>query len=413
MSFFNRFVVLLGLPAVVLAAGLTTSELDFIQKIGQQEIERGKLTEETVSPDIRDIIQNTEKGVAKSRQIDAGLIKSLEEQAQPGFEALVDEALSNRFIAEDVGDISQYQEGGRLSRISDTEPRVFVFISLGMPEKLLHSYFEEVQDRDDVVFLLRGWQPPHLTPVIQKIHALMKDLKRPANVIIDPVLFDAYKVESVPMILAQDKAENWRRIYGDIPIAGAEEEIKDGRFNRQVGRLFAIKEPNILEEIQKRAEAYDWDGALDQAKANTEHFRPGIDLEWAEKDEEYFVDPTITVKQDIYNPQTDVLIAPAGTRVNPLDSVVLPNAYIVFDPESKKQIEIAKAWLKENPLATLIATRYAELNEKDKPISEVFGNAPVYALDSSLVERLGIKASPSLIRQKGNLLHITLKRGIE
>lgn len=425
MSFskFTLLAVAILLPLTAAAAPqIEAADLDFIEQASQHERDLTRLKEGESLPEamkervgqsdmatlqaISDAAQAPEARISVE---DRAAIDLLADKADKPVEAWLEQLEGSPFIPPGGVPLAKNESLTANNKL-DEKARLLVFISLGMPEQVIRSYFEQAAGRDDIVFVVRGWKPPHFTPLLQKLISLMPSEENQANVIIDPNLYREYQVKKVPMFLAQDKQGKWRRLYGEISLDGAEEEIKRGNYQRQIGPTYAVVEPDILEEIQARAEAYDWDGAVEGAKERLASYRPGHDLPAAEKDEMYYVDPTITVNQDIYTPQGEQLIAPAGTKINPLDTVTLERAYIVFDPEVRSQKDIVRQWLKERPGSMLIATRYPKGEPGSPAISDEMKSA-VYTLNEQIVERFALKATPALVEQEGNLLRITVKRG--
>lgn len=403
-------------------ARLSAAETDFVEQARQLELGLGRPKDgEGVPADVKaklgkqdmaDLQALTEAAQTPESFIsaeDKSAIDLLADKADKPVEAWLEELDGSPFVAPGRLPLAKNESLTAENKL-DANARLLVFISLGMPEDVLRSYFEQAAGRDDIVFVVRGWKPPHFTPLLRKLISLMPSEEEQANVIIDPNLYRQYQVKQVPMFLAQDKQGDWRRLYGEISLEGAEDEIQRGHYQRQVGQTYAVVEPDILEEIQARAEAYDWDGAVEGAKQRLASYRPGHDLPAAEKDEVYYVDPTITLNQDIYSPEGDQLIAPAGAKVNPLDTVMLERAYIVFDPEARSQKDIVRQWLQARPRSMLIATRYPQGEVGRPAISEEL-KTDVYTLNEQIVERFALKATPALIEQEGNLLRITVKRG--
>lgn len=413
----------LSLPPLAIAGGqIDSADLQFIEQARQHERGLTKQKDAEVVPselrgrigqqdliDLEAISAAAQSPEDRLSQDDKTAVDMLADKADKPVEAWLEQLDGSPFVSPGRLPLAKNERLTADNKL-DENARLLVFISLGMPEQVLRSYFEQAAGRDDIVFVVRGWKPPHFTPLLRKLISLMPSEEKQANVIIDPNLYRQYKVKKVPMFLAQDKQGHWRRLYGEISLDGAEEEIKRGHYQRQIGPTYAVVEPDILDEIQSRAEAYDWEGALEGAKERLASYRPGHDLPAAEKDQVYYVDPTITLNQDIYSPQGDLLIAPAGTKINPLDTITLERAYIVFDPEVRAQKDIVRVWLAERPGSMLIATRYPPVAPGKPGIGDEM-KADVFTLNEQLVERFALKATPALVEQEGNLLRITVKRG--
>ncbi len=290
--------------------------------------------------------------------------------------------------------------------------KTVVFISLSMPESTLRALFAQGRSREDVLFVVRGWQPPYFTKVMQKIRSYFPDQEvSDVNVVIDPYPFRVYQVSQVPVFLHQRKGGDWRRLTGEISLDGAIEEIDAGNFNRNVGRSYKIAEPDVVVEFQKRADGYDWEKEkerlVQKALAKLDSDAPSVELPRVEVSRDIYVDPSITLGEDVVAPNGTVA-AKAGTQINPLAYMAFSKAFIAFDPDDAKQVAIAKRWLKATS-ATLLATHLAP-TAKGKPTLAARMGQPVYSLSSLLVERMGIVAVPSLVQQQGLVLHITEER---
>lgn len=318
------------------------------------------------------------------------------------------------WIDEDMAKIADQQgEGFTESAPPPSPTKTVVFISLSMPDSTLKSLFAAAREREDVLFVVRGWTPPNFTRVLQKVRSLFPDpTLSDVNVVIDPYPFRVYKVAHVPVFLHQRAGGDWHRLTGEITLDGAIEEIDKGNFNRVVGRTFKVVEPDVVEEFQKRADAYDWEKEkkrlIDKTLANAERGAPSVNLPRAERSREFWVDPSITLGSDVVAPDGRVA-AKAGTQINPLAYMAFSKSFVAFDPDDTRQVAIAKQWVRDNGPATLLATHLPPV-EKGKPTLAQRMGQPVYSLSSALVERMGLVAVPSLVQQQGLVLHIREER---
>lgn len=429
MSFFKPYLLLLVVPAVLQAqpaAPLSKEDLDFIGKaaslereLSQRQKEGGvalSVASKLSEADRAAVAQVVKEGTQQSRPLSASeqqMIKDLQKAADRPMSAWLDQLDGTGLVSSNMEAMAAQETSQPPTQMPDNV-RLLVFISMGMPEGTLKSYFSQSWDDPGIVFVLRGWQPPNLNGILSRIKKLQAGPEMPPNVIVDPNLYQQYEVGQVPMFLAQDKTGAWRRLYGEISLAGAQEQIEKGNYDskeaaRQVGPTYAIEEPDILKEIEKRIAAHDWDAELEGARKRAASYRPGMELPMAEKDEVYFVDPTFTLKEDIVNPDNGQLVAAAGTTINPLDTVSLDKKYMVFDPESRGQVEMAKAFTSAHPLSALIATFLPDYEEGKRGLAEEL-KTQIFTLNPQLVERFALKATPSVVEQEGRFLKITIKR---
>lgn len=111
-------------------------------------------------------------------------------------------------------------------------------------------------------------------------------------------------------------------------------------------------------------------------------------------------DPTISVERDIADDKGRVIVA-AGTRVNPLDTVLLRVPLVFLDGDDPEQL----AWATRRYASTkakLILVRGAPL-ELMKARQRRF----YFDQGGSLVKHFGIRAVPATVEQQGRLLIIT------
>lgn len=114
------------------------------------------------------------------------------------------------------------------------------------------------------------------------------------------------------------------------------------------GAAYAIKEQNLLEWIMQRLNKMQETGEIDKIqeafkkKAIESIMRPTpvYGISHATEDREFFYDPSITLAETIltHDGQT---VHPAGTRVNPLDTVRFSDTYLFIDGDSPEHIQWA------------------------------------------------------------------------
>lgn len=293
--------------------------------------------------------------------------------------------------------------------------KTLVFFSFSMPEGVASALLKQGNERDDVIFVLRGWEKEKgiakIAAKIARVFPEQKDLKK-LNIIVDPMLYRTYGVTEVPQFISKRQDDGlWYRIKGDVSISIAEHYVDSGQGGKHrppYGNLWKIGEPDMLEVIQQRIEETDWEKISGEAWKRAQKKAIGEDLPHTTKDSTYWVDPSITVQEDI-RLEDGRLVAAKGTVVNPLDNAPTKETYIIFDGESKSQILQAKAWLEEYKKKSdvvLMATRFKPL-EQDNP-SHIWKqlNQMVFPLSKIIVDRLQIKATPALVVQDGKYLKV-------
>lgn len=164
----------------------------------------------------------------------------------------------------------------------------------------------------------------------------------------------------------------------------------------------------MLETIEQRLEAMEKDGDLtrieEDAKARYQAYaeRPqGVHLPRATQNRIYYVDPSLTVPNDIKDHEGRI-IRRAGTTVNPLDYVILSKRLLFFDGNDPVQVEWARALIDSDPAR----------------IKPILTNGPVLSLMMKwqlrlyldqrgwLSERFGIHGVPAVIFQDKDRLKV-------
>ena len=284
--------------------------------------------------------------------------------------------------------------------------KTLVFISLGMPDAVLKSLLEQARGRDDVVFYLRGWQPPHLRAVYEHLHRLIDLEQASVVVLIDPHPFKDYQIQQVPVFLAEDEQHaTLRRLDGEIALDAAIEWLRSAEPVPEypIGQLHPIAEPDVIDFARDKAARMDWPALLAEARTRAKQKIQGVALPQAKKDQTYYVDLSVRVKEDIHGPQG--LLARAGTVINPLTQLLVRSRYVFFDPTSAPQRAIVKEWLREHRNIVLIATELAPLSAERAALSAELGQ-PVYHLNATLASRFQLREVPALAMAEGPYLKV-------
>lgn len=116
------------------------------------------------------------------------------------------------------------------------------------------------------------------------------------------------------------------------------------------GATYPIQETNILDWIMRRLQHMEKTGEIDRVqeefkkKATQSIMRPEAveGISHATADREFFYDPSITLSETIltHDGQT---IHPAGTKVNPLDTVKFSDTYLFIDGDAPEHVSWALA----------------------------------------------------------------------
>lgn len=176
-----------------------------------------------------------------------------------------------------------------------------------------------------------------------------------------------------------------------------------------IGPTYAIAEPNLLEDLQRRLRAKRDSGELDaliaQARDRGEasvREPPAIaGLVTTRTPRTFYFDPTFTLDRNVLDAQGHLLFA-AGTRKNPLDVVSLSSHLLFFDGRDPRQRDQAQRLIahyggRVKPI--LVGGSYLDLMRAWR--------RPVYFDQlGRLTHRFGITQVPALVSQDGARLRI-------
>ena len=172
------------------------------------------------------------------------------------------------------------------------------------------------------------------------------------------------------------------------------------------GATWAIAEPDLLDEIEARLLEMQRSGELarfeaearERARRTLEEPQPVPGFAPATRERSRLFDPAIVVERDIRTPD-GVLIAAAGTRVNPLERVGLTRDLLFVD--GRREAEVVWALAHEGPAKiVLLAGRPLDLMRRH-------GRPFFFDTGGTLAARFGIAATPSVVERAGTRLRIT------
>ena len=176
------------------------------------------------------------------------------------------------------------------------------------------------------------------------------------------------------------------------------------------GATWPVAEPDLLEEIEARLLVMQRSGELarleEEARGRARRKLeepdsvPGIAP--AREQRSRLFDPAITVAQDIRT-SDGILIAAAGTRIEPLERLPLTRDLLFVD--GRRDAEIAWALARERQSGrpakiVLLAGRPLDLMRRHR-------RPFFFDTGGRLAERFAIAATPTLIAQDGHVLRIT------
>ena len=176
------------------------------------------------------------------------------------------------------------------------------------------------------------------------------------------------------------------------------------------GQVYKITEKNALDAIYEKLKAMEKTGelakkkkkAIDRSMHSAKNPKPVEGITTATEKKVYSFDPTMTLSNNITTDEGHI-VAPAGTVINPLDTITMSRTLVFFDGNKKDQVEAVERLIKvydRKVTPVLVNGTWLELTKKWK--RQVYFDQYGY-----MTSRFGIKAVPAIVRQKGKLLEIT------
>lgn len=176
-----------------------------------------------------------------------------------------------------------------------------------------------------------------------------------------------------------------------------------------IGPVYPIAERDLLASIEEKLRAKERSGELakimrqatERAIKAIEEPQPVSGIGVAQKARSYYFDPSVIVPYPITDDIGRVMI-PAGTTVNPLDTVSLSKRLLFFDARDAQQVRKAKEVVDRHAgKVKLIVTGGSYMN-----LMRRWKLAVYYDQAGVLVRKLGIQAVPALVSQEGKRLRI-------
>ena len=286
----------------------------------------------------------------------------------------------------------------------------YIAVSMSMPEqwfkKMLTSLANEHKDKR-VILAFQGAKPGELAKFALAIEqAMPKTNEGSYSVVIDPTIFMRLEIDKVPTF-AINTEKGWRKVLGELSLTQAETyAAQDYEVYEALGRIYDIKEPNMITLLQEKMREGLEDDPVSKMQEKLQAFTPAkVDLPVADKSYSYLITPLFTVEQDLQF--EGKVFARKGDTVNTLEHLPLLNEYAFVDLSDLNQLEQARAWREQNPNMKVFSTTMPAPSEMTKYIQE-FGY--ISQVNSLLVERFNIEATPSLAYQVGNQLKIVVAK---
>ena len=289
----------------------------------------------------------------------------------------------------------------------------YIFISSSLSRVTLKKAFSEAE-KFDAELVVRGVPPGgSFTDFRSFWYEISKEAGYSAPVIMNPKLYTDYGVNHVPVILVKSP-QGISRASGILNFEWllertSESGYSDHSFNPIVKD---IAEVDFLKDIQQRIENYDFTKHTKELASKA--FDKVKKFDFPVRDETYisFRDPTLIVKKDMWLPN-GALLAKAGTRLNPLETLGLSKRYIVLNPNDPRQIEVTIKYLSSLPQAQRkpLSVLLTEVN-KEKGLNQLNTirntfDSTVFVFTDLVQNRFQISSVPAIVEQQGNKLKVT------
>lgn len=176
-----------------------------------------------------------------------------------------------------------------------------------------------------------------------------------------------------------------------------------------LGPTYRIVEPDMLEEIERTLKAKERTGelarlqkeAVERSKRSLEEPQAVTGLHKADRNRTFYFDPSFRVANTIHDHEGRV-VAQAGSVVNPLDYVSMPQHMLFFDGADPVQVRMADS------LHQHYKGQIKLILVKGRPfkLSKERGFQIYFDQGGALVRKLGIDAVPALVSQDAKRLRI-------
>ena len=171
------------------------------------------------------------------------------------------------------------------------------------------------------------------------------------------------------------------------------------------GEVWPIEEADLLEQVEETLEALqrsgEWarmeEAAKARARERLEAPPPVPGIVPASEPRNWLYDPAIVVQEDVLGPG-GIVIAPAGTRIEPLSHRPMTQALLFIDGTRPVEVQWA--------LAQVAPTRIVLLSGRPFDLARTHGRAFYFDQGGVLAQRFGLRATPARMRQEGLKLRI-------
>ena len=183
-----------------------------------------------------------------------------------------------------------------------------------------------------------------------------------------------------------------------------------------IAPTFPIAEMDMLDWIQARLKHLEQTGEMakmedmfkEQVKQSVKRPQPVEGITTTTSPRSFFVDPTLTLKEDITNEKGEVLFK-KGLQINPFDATTWPNGsglppiqltkqLAFLDGDDERQIAWAKAYREQHPNVII---KWILTNGEPEKVFKVLNERIYFDQQGNITRKLTIKHIPTLAKQDG------------
>jgi len=187
-----------------------------------------------------------------------------------------------------------------------------------------------------------------------------------------------------------------------VPVAQAE-------MLEVIGTVYPIQEPDLMEAMQNRMAKMQESGEMDKLRKEYQEKMKGLvneppvakQLSRTNEPRTFYYDPTLIVPYNVLDHKGDVLV-PAGTRLNPLDTVSLNGALVFFNSADEQQMNYVRQYIKgakQGSRLILVAGRTFDT-------MKALDHRVFFDQGAALIKKFGIEQVPAIVVQDGRRLRI-------
>lgn len=280
--------------------------------------------------------------------------------------------------------------------------KMCMFVSMSMPRTALIDALKNAAASGITVYINGMFEgDKNILDTKRKLMVLTQDFAIVPNIKFGPSWFEKYHINKVPAMLYDDGKSQYT-LFGHTLTEFFQERMESNPSTSNLGvygNTYEVKEPSLIDQIQQLMAGIDWEN---KGKIAVERYwkkRKFVRLATAAEDSIFYIDPTVTITEDVFNGRGD-LLAKAGTKFNPLNTMA--GAYIklyIIDPTDDRQLTWLDSHAKQfTTRDQVIATQLDKSRGWDN-LSELRQRYKqnIYLLEDNLVQRFALKHVPSIV----------------